>query len=431
MSLLRWSWSHPRLKMLLQLMTIWSMFLTESLVAGAICPSSICNCTINSTAKSFAEQVIDLVDCQWNRSLTIYVYPGDYKATNGTTQDFHNFSNITLQKIPFSNGEVIIRCPRYTSDGDYNGLGFFNAENILISGLSFTGCGPRTSGLFFQHSQNVQIKNSTFRHNMNSGIGINVGKNFTILNCVFYESVGMQTDKISYLIESLLFKFGGAGLGISLENISDSSIVVKNCTFQNNIAHKILYTSITDTRTYHFQPFGSGAAVYVRMKNVMNYSLQFVDCRFYNNSALHQGGAMAVFVIGSANNRLDMENCIFMDNKALGYFLLNKTHSDLDDEESLKTFVRNVNDNLNVDHFENFVTLSSNVSTTLISQAGGVAGSLLMAFYGNSEFNKLCLKNSVFERSLAFGSGGLGFFLRSNLFGVTGGLNTNQVWIDK
>ena len=404
-------------------------FLVESLVFAVTCPSSTCDVTIDSTtAKSVAEQVIEF---RRNRSFTICIDQGTYNATNGIRLNFYSFSNVVLQKNPSANGTATIKCPQYTSDGDYNGIGFANSENITVCGLSFAGCGPRTSSLYFQRSQNVQIVHSTFHHNKNSGVGIYIGKNFTIVNCTFSGSVGLQQDDPSLLLEQLLYRFGGAGLGISLRNIADSAIIVQNCTFQNNVAYKRINNTVNDSRTYQYLPFGSGAAVYIRMKNVARYSLKFVDCQFFNNTALHQGGAIAIFVLDSRDNFIEINRCKFIDNKAVGYVFLNQEYDALGGYETLDEFIREVNVNFSVDNFESFVANARNVSTKLITEAGGVAGSLQMALFGNSEFNRLCIRNSIFKRNLAFGAAGFGFILQGSLYNVNNGLNTNRVWVDR
>ena len=417
--------------MLLQWIIVYTVLLVESIAAGVICPTSSCDVTIDSKAinsiVSLEERVIELVESQWSSSLTICIYPGVYNATSGRSLNFYNFSNIVMQKDPYSDGEVTIRCPYYTSydEFEYNGLGFFNAENITICGLSFTECGSITSGLYFENSKNVQIIHSTFSRNTNTGVGINLGKNFTIINCTFAVNVGMQLDDTSYLIQDLSYKFGGTGLGISLENITDFNMVVDNCTFENNVAHKTINNSMDDERTYQYVPFGSGAAIYVRMKNAAHCSIKIIDSYFYNNTASHQGGAIAMFLTDSSNNMVEVSNCLFFDNKAIGYFLVNQEYDDLD------VFIAEVNVNFSVNNFDNFVKNARNISSKKISQTGGVAGSLLMAFYGNSEFNRLCIKDSSFKRNLAFGAAGIGFFIRGNLFNVSNGLNSNWMWVDR
>ena len=400
----------------------------ESLVFAVTCPSSTCDITIDSAVKSVAEQVIE---SQRNTSFTVCIDQGTYNATNGTRLNFYNFSHVVLQKHPSAHGTATIKCPHYTSDGDYNGLGFTNTENISICDLSFAECGPKSVGLFFQRSQNVQIVHSNFHHNKNSGIGMHNGKNFTIVNCTFSWSVGLQQDDPSYLLEELLFRFGGAGLAISLERIVDSAITVRNCIFQNNIAHKRINNAADDSRTYQYLPFGNGAAVHIHIKNVARYSLQFVGCHFYNNTALHQGGAIAIFVLDSQETFIEINHCNFIDNKAIGYFLLDQEYDTSGGSENLDKFINEANVNFSVDRFEGFIANARNVSTKLITEAGGVGGSLLMALYGNSEFNRLCIRNSFFERNLAFGAAGFGYFVRENLYNVNNGVNTNQLWVDR
>ena len=405
------------------------MLSAVSLISTAVtCPSSKCDVTINSTDKSVAEWVNE---SGRTTSFTICISSGTYNATGGTRFNFYYFSNVVLQKHPLAKGTATIQCPNYTTNGDYNGIGFTNSENITVCDLSFTGCGPKTSSLYFQRSRNVHVVHSAFHHNKNSAVGIYIGRNFTIVNCTFSGSIGLQRDDLSLSIEHLLYRFGGAGLGISLQSITDSSITVVNCTFQDNIAYKRINTTVNDNRTYQYLPFGSGAAVYVRMQNVTRYSIKFLYCKFYNNTALHRGGAIAMFILDSRDNFIEVNHCKFIDNRAIGYFLLNQEYDTLGSYETLDKFIAETNKNFSVNNFRGLFEKTKTISIHFIVEAGGVAGSLLMAIYGNSEFNKLCIKNSIFKRNFAFGAAGFGFFIRSSLNNVSNGVNSNQVWVDR
>ena len=388
---------------------------------AAACPGS-CDATINSTDTPISVQVIKLLEPRENNSFTICILPGVYNASNGTQLNFYNFSNIVFQKHPSYADDVTIRCPFYSSHGDFNALGFFNSDNISICGIVFAECGPRTSALYFQTSRNVKIINSNFHHNKNSGLGIESVQNLTINSCTFSENVGLQLDNSSFLIQNPLYKYGGAGIGISLENISNSSVLIENCIFENNVAHKSLQSN-NDTRSYYYIPFGNGAGIYLRMRGVTNISINISNCQFYNNTALHQGGAIAVYILDSSYNLVKITNCTFIDNKAVGYLLSNQTTDELD------AYIAEVNANYNVETFDDFVKSMRSIPSQLISQTGGVGGSLLVALYGVSGFNRLCIKDSTFKRNLGIASGGFGYAVRESFSNVNSGLNSNEVLV--
>ena len=418
--------------MLTLLVIICSVLLVEALTTTATCPGT-CNATINSTDVPISEQVIKLLEPHGNNSFVICISPGLYNSSSETQLDFYYFSNISIQKHPSYTDNVTIRCPHYASHGGFNGLGFFYANNIQICGLVFTKCGPKTSGLYFQVSQNVNIVNSNFHHNQNNGLGIESVKNFTIFNCTFSSNVGLQKDNLSFLIQNVLYKFGGAGVGISLQNISNSSVTIQNCTFKNNIAYKRLYER-NDTRSYHYIPFGNGGGIFLRMRNVTNVSVKISNCQFYNNTALHQGGAIVVYILDSSHNPVEITNCTFISNRAIGYLLSNQTRAigyllSNQTTDDLDTYIADVNANYSVKRFNDFVKNVRSVPSQLISQTGGVGGSLLMALYGISEFNRLHIKGSTFEKNLGIGASGFGYAVRESFSSVSNGLNSNEVLV--
>ena len=211
---------------------IYCISMAELLVFTMACPSDTC-AIINSTETSLAMQVIDILKNRpiGNDSFTFYIQPGTYNSTNGTRMVFFNFTNIILQKDPKFSGEVIIQCPNFTDIGDFNSIGFFNSSDISIIGLTFTKCGQKAFGAYFENVSNVYIVNSNFHRNRNNGLGIRSGTNVSIINCTFESSVGLQNDSINLLVQNVSYIFGGAGLGIALQDTINTTITVENCTF--------------------------------------------------------------------------------------------------------------------------------------------------------------------------------------------------------
>ncbi|XP_065897673.1 uncharacterized protein [Dysidea avara] len=384
-------------------------------------------CIVRPGVKSFAEQVIEFGMNRSNSSFTILVYPGNHTAAD-RSMNFFNYQNVTVKSY---NGTASLTCPNIT-DTDNNGIGFQDSNNITITGLNFGRCGTITAGLFFFATTNLLISDCSFHHNTDNGIQIVFGNNITIINCYFYLNVGLQPDNTSTLISDIFTNettaLRGVGIGLFAEDQSNFKITITNCAFKDNVAYKAPdYNSSSDLRPYGFIPFGNGGAIYLRLNNVKNSCVIISKCHFYNNTAIHQGGAIVMLLVNSTGNTLDISGSEFIQNKALGGLLRSRNEtingSDVDD------FVSKVNYDFALKDF--IVQSLRNVSFTELSSSGGVGGAVAVSVYGTSEFNKLLVKDSRFLHNTAvIGSGAIGFAIRESLFDVQHGVNTNHATID-
>ena len=404
--------------------------LSKLLVAAMACPSDTC-AIINSTEASLAMQVINLLRNRpqsSNHSFTFYISPGTYNATNGTRTNFYFFSNITFQKDPTTSDEVTIQCPYFTSDDDFNSLGFVGCSNISIIGLTFTGCGTKSFGSFFQNASNLYIADSVFYHNLNNGIGIRSGFNVTVINCTFERSVGLQNDSREFLIQQSRDTYGGASLGISLQDISTTNITVENCTFRDNVALKCNESDEVDTRPYNYIPFGNGGAIYINLNNVTDVAIKIKNCYFYNNTALHQGGGIVTFMTASSNNLVEVVDCEFIGNKAIGYPVFDQICKQ--NISNIDNFIEKTNVRFNVQNFGVSIRDAlSNISSETVQQAGGFGGAMTVNFFRECENNRILVNRSIFKENLAIASAGIGIFMREGLSSISSGVNSNRAWI--
>ncbi|XP_065897681.1 uncharacterized protein [Dysidea avara] len=408
------------------------IFVISTLLGVSSAPECITDleCIVRPGEKSFAEQVIEVALNKSNSSFTILAYPGDYNAIKANTSimNFVNFENVLIKRYT-DDGVVNIMC-REVTDTIFNGIGFEHSTNITLSGMSFSRCGIVTSGLFFFRTNNVHISDCSFHHNTDNGIQILSGSNFTIVNCCFYLNIGLQPDNTSDLIiDRFSYTFTrGVGLGVFVEDQCNVKIAITNCTFSSNIAYKTTdYDPSSDSRPYGFIPFGNGGAIYLRMNNVKNSNVSVSNCRFHNNTAIHQGGAIVMLPVNSTNNTLDISGCEFIGNKALGGPLRSRNETvngtDVDD------FVNDINTNFSM---TDFITKSLNGTTiTDLPLSGGFGGAIAMGVYGTSMRNKLLVKDSHFSSNIAvFACGAVGLIVRDSLSDVQDGVDSNQATID-
>jgi len=406
------------------------VLLAEVLVVTIACSSTNTCAIISSTETSLAMQVINLLkDRPQNNSFTFYIQPGTYNATNGTQTNFYNFSNVTFQKDPNFSEEVVIRCPNLTDVGDFNSLGFFDCTDISIFELTFTQCGQKSFGVYFENVKNLYVVDSTFHHNQNNGLGVRSGTNVTIINCTFEMSVGLQNDSTMLLVQQSSNIYGGAGLGISLQNTTDSSITVENCTFRDSVALKRISDGESDSRPYSYIPFGNGGGVYIHLNNVKNVTINITNCRFYNNTALHQGGGIVIFMIASYNNLVKVTDCDFIGNKAIGHPLVDQINKSILDHDK---FITEINSKFNIKNFNASIRDAlSNISSETILETGGFGGAIVVNIFRDCENNKVLIKKSNFEKNSAIAAAAIGFFIRDGLSSVSNGVNSNRAWISR
>ena len=344
-----------------------------------------------------------------DRFITILVSSGNYIATNGSINNFIALQNINILKNPNSLDPVNIMCLNFVTVS-HNGIGFENAANIFISGLNFMNCGITTAGLYFYNTTNLTIVDSTFHHNLENGIQIISGNNIRIINCHFSRNIGSQPDNASRLVtKTNVNATGGVGLGLLFVNQSNVSLSVINCTFIENISYRTVNFS-NDTRPFAFIPSGNGGGLDIQMDKVTNLYAQVIDCNFYKNTAIHQGGGIVISVIDSINSTVNISGSKFIGNKALGY-LLREYNQTID--------LNNITD-LDIDNFINdIISKFSDVNKLLpdintnsyaeLQSSGGLGGAIAMSLYENAAYNELFVTDSHFSDNLAIYAGTIGF----------------------
>ena len=379
--------------------------------------------------KTFNDQVIEAAKHYSNKSFTILVYAGDYNTTNGSTNNFINFMNVTIKKHPDNNTmPVNIMCPEFTNH-THNGIGFQNSTDIEISGLNFMKCGSITSGLYFRYTNSIIINDSSFHHNTDNGIQIQYGNNITIVNCNFYYNVGVQPDKVSDLISNKSFT-RGAGLGLIFENQTNISVTINGCNFEKNFAYKDAdYNSSADERPFGFIPFGIGGSIYLSLYRVKYSYIVVFNCTFNKNTAIHQGGAIVMIPFNSTDNILNISGCTFIENRVLGYFARLVHHTIKGSTCSIEKLIKKVDNYFAVGNADQ--NLSNYITFRNLSSPGGSGGAIAVSLYGHVERNILLVSNSHFRHNGAFSGGAISFVLRVSLANVENGINSNQAYIRK
>ena len=384
--------------------------------------------------KSFAEQVIEAgKQCSY-RSFTILAYAGNYNATNGILMNFVNFVNVTIKKHPENSMPVNILCPEISVDENhFNGIGFENSMDIEILGINFMNCGVVTSGLYFKNTVNLVIRDSTFHHNTDNGLQFVFGNNFTIINCSFYSNIGLQPDHLSDLITRDVLRIRGVALGMSFEDQNNINVTIKACNFTNNVAYKPPdYNRTNETRPYGFIPFGNGGGIYLKLNRVNGSFINILNSSFYNNTAIHQGGAIVMIPVNSANNTMNIFGCTFVGNKVLGFLLRNFNVTVNETSVStIESFINEVNNNFSITRLSPDFLRSLSLDRLIMRPTGGSGGAIAVSLYGSVEYNVLRVSTSRFIENGAILAGAIDFIVRGLLSQVKDGIDSNQAFINK
>ena len=409
------------------LVTVLTLF---DVIYGQNCTDSLCY--VKPGAKSFAQQVIEAGKKYSNYSFTILAYAGNYNATSENFKNFFNFINVTIKKHPDNTMPVHIMCPSISfGPSDRNGIGFEYSANIEISGLHFMRCGINSAGLYFLRVINLIIHDSTFHHNSDNGILIVAGNNVSIFNCSFYKNIGLQPDHLSDLIINDALRIRGIGLGLFFKDQNNVSVTVKDCNFTNNIAYKTAnYDPSVETRPYGFIPFGNGGGIYLKLNRVNHSNISILNSIFYNNTAIHQGGAIVMIPLNSSDNVLNIFGCKFVGNKVLGFLLATFNVTVNDTRASvIDNFINEVNKNFSIATLI-FDTLRS-LDFDKLRPSGGSGGAIAVSLFGSVDRNVLHVSDSQFIDNVAFLAGAINFIVRDLLSEVEGGVDSNQAFFTK
>lgn len=144
---------------------------------------------------------------------------------------------------------------------------------------------------------------SYFEEDNNGGISIRNsitidGKGFTLdgRNSARIFELGCENTKTTIILKNIIFingheEFGGSAINVYCYS-KEIYLQIDNCTFENNY----------------------GSAIYCVINNVINSHLNITGCRFINNTAIYDGGAIV-----SQGKSTIIENSIFKNNSATGH----------------------------------------------------------------------------------------------------------------
>ncbi len=149
------------------------------------------------------------------------------------------------------------------------------------------------------------------RNNTGSGLWIQQCLNVEVHNCQFMNNAGYSV-KPDFSIRS----FAPGGMSVIFLANSGSYVKISSCTFSNNTA--TITTQQNIPRAYTPSAVGDGGALIVRFSIQTNNSrVEIIDCIFLNNSADNIGGAIYVPMIeGSENNTFIVSNTTFENSRA-------------------------------------------------------------------------------------------------------------------
>ena len=254
---------------------------------------------------------------------TIHICNGNYHHNTNTTL---TFSNVTIT----GNGPdvTIVECEGGT------GFGFINVTNIIISGLTLSGCGQLRNSttinsssssvmlfrvaLYFENVINVDIDNVVVNNSIGMGVAMyDVTGNVTVNNSIFRNnSVPLHENK-TYPGGggvSVEFSFCTPGI-VNYCNCTNAFYLFKNCKFEHNGASTNLHCYATETFGSSNQQFGRGGglSIFFRGHSLFN-KIEISDCVFDSNKAVWGGGFHSDIVDYSTGNVLTLENCIFTNN---------------------------------------------------------------------------------------------------------------------
>ena len=219
--------------------------------------------------------------------------------------------------------------------------------------------------------KNCTFKNNLIYNHNGGAISTNESSNVEIIGCVFENNTSIRVSNLAWAdfkrgmgsalyhtinstlaLTDSIFKSNNAYLSIILlvsfddVNYALSKLYIKNCLFENNTSFRcgVVYidefgegeiidstfiknhsqvstgTLILDTCPYALvkncffkDNYGKdGGAICVEIyKKTMTSNARIVDCRFINNFASENGGA-----ISSVGGVVDIQNCLFEDNQA-------------------------------------------------------------------------------------------------------------------
>ena len=223
------------------------------------------------------------------------------------------------------------------------GFGFINVTNIIISGLTLSGCGQLRNSttinnssnsvmvfraaLYFENVTNVDIDNVVVNNSIGMGVAMyDVTGNVRVNNSIFRNnSVPSHELDIYPGGGGFSVEFSYCKVGDDISTSCNSTNINKgvyyqfcNCVFDCNTASTLNQSdSSYPSQTFGTsnQQFGRGGGLSVFFKGHSLYNtIKITDCVFDSNKAVWGGGFHSDIVDYSTGNVLTLENCNFINN---------------------------------------------------------------------------------------------------------------------
>ena len=234
----------------------------------------------------------------------------------------YSTTNITLRGggSPISgtrNSSTVLRC-HGDSNVLFNNVAFFNSSNVIITDITFEGCGPIASALYVRTTNQFYVSNCVFQHNIGRAVLFLNSTNVLVKDSVFLNNSGQIFDdaplenreEYGFIINQ---SFGA--IGIIYRNYKSSpKFTIQGCMFDSNHARRHPLNA-NDARPSDYQPFGTGGGIFIRFSNATCGNVEIIKCQFNNNTALVRGGGIYVSFWGySSNNFIIIRNSSFDNN---------------------------------------------------------------------------------------------------------------------
>ena len=236
----------------------------------------------------------------FENSVAIVLEPGDYylleNSTNLTLSDFALYgeeNNVTVNCVPNV------------------GLVFVESTGIIISNVTFKGCGiereETRAGIHFFSCYNVSIISSQIVASQGTGVALHFGQ-----TTVPDSSGDRCTSGSGVYAEFTQLEWEDHSSGLSPLNTS-GSFVIRKCHFISN--GMMDNTKLEPQRPNDIPSVGGGVSIYFT-GSAQNNNVVFEECTFVGNSARGGGGMLIQFEDDSKDNTITIRSTKFTSNRA-------------------------------------------------------------------------------------------------------------------
>ena len=228
-----------------------------------------------------------------------------------------NFTAFSLRGS--EDGGTLITCS--SSPGAQPGLVFVGLDNVVLSGVNFTGCGivrdyPKwnisyMAAIHLHWCKDVTISNLNTAGNCGAGLAIIDPQGGTV-------SIShSQFSKNRVPVELQSKYYGGAGVCVRETNETGGDPVqlqLFHCVFEHNQATFPYIFTFLNVLNRPRTGSGRGGGVDIQLRQASWNSINLSYCTFHNNTAYLGGGLGIQINEDSHHNRVLVKNCTFEDN---------------------------------------------------------------------------------------------------------------------